>query len=209
MSERVQGAQHLRTLVLNANMMPLKMISWEDAFKRIFKQNAEVLEYYDYSLRDGRGQKHFVPAVIRNLKMTKQVFKQTNFSRANVLKRDNYTCQYCGKKQGEPGVILEMEHVVPRSKWNGAGTPTCWTNIVTSCRVCNRKKADFFLAHTKDHEAESKFHIYMPLFRVINDQKVIYNKPKMPRQNFMDIAVDFRNMKHIPDEWMPYIEHIL
>lgn len=189
--------------------MPLKKISWMDAFVRIYKGNANLVEVYDVSIKDGKGKKHFIPAVIQNVRQVNQSFRRINYSRANVLKRDNYTCQYCGAKAGEPGVILEMEHVVPRSKWNGASTPTTWTNIVTACRVCNRKKADFFLAHNNDEAAESAFHVYMPLFRMVNGKKVEYKKPKAPKQSEMKLSMDFYNMRHIPEEWLPYIEHLL
>lgn len=214
--------------------MPLQVITWMEAFKRVYKNTecpdclrgysgtsvctrckgtcstsgAEVMEFYDHSLRDGRGHKHFVPAVIRNVKQVKQSFRKVNFSRTNVFKRDNFTCQYCGVQDG-PGVILEIEHVVPRSKWNGAGSPTCWTNIVTACRPCNRKKADFFLAHSKDQEAESEFHVHMPLCRTINGQKVTYKRPTAPKQGQFSLAIDFKNMKRIPEEWLPYIQHLL
>jgi hypothetical protein len=160
-------------------------------------------------LKDGRGKKHFIPAVIRNVRQVKQSYRKVNFSRLNVLRRDNYTCQYCGARAGEEGVDLEMEHVVPRSKWNGAGSPTCWTNIVTACRKCNRKKDDFFLAHNQDQAAVSEIHIYMPLFRMINGQKVEYKRPKAPKQGDFHLSVDFHSMRRIPQEWMPYIEHLL
>ncbi len=229
-----------RTLVLNANMMPIDMIPWIESFKRIYKDtecvdcqgkrvlggercgrcngtglcpSAEVVEYYDVSLKDGKGKKHFVPAVIRNARQVNQSYRKVNYSRQNVLKRDNYTCQYCGAKGGPhqkgDNVILEMEHVVPRSRWNGSGSPTCFSNIVTSCRKCNRKKEDFFLAHTNDHAVDSQLHIYMPLRREINGVMVEYKKPKAPRETEFHLSMDFRNMKKIPTEWVPYIEHLL
>lgn len=228
--------QGTRTLVLNANMNPIQMISYEDAFTRIFKTtecldcngrrtiegdicelcngtgqipSAVVMETYDYCLRDGKGIKHLVPAVIRNSRQVKVSFRLVNYSTANILKRDNYTCQYCGAKQGEPGVILEMEHVVPRSRWNGSGTPTCWTNIVAACRKCNRKKADFFVAHEKDAALESKLHVFMPLMKEVNGRRIPYKKPKAPREADFDLVMDFKRMKRIPEEWLPYIDHLL
>lgn len=51
-----------------------------------------------------------------------------------VFKRDNYTCQYCGKVGG----ILEVDHIIPFSK---GGNETI-DNLTTSCRECNRKKRD-------------------------------------------------------------------
>lgn len=54
--------------------------------------------------------------------------------RALVLKRDNYTCQYCGKVGGK----LEVDHVIPFSK--GGSNEMC--NLVTACQRCNRQKRD-------------------------------------------------------------------
>ena len=51
-----------------------------------------------------------------------------------IFKRDNYTCQYCNKVGG----ILECDHVIPYSK----GGSNDITNLITSCRKCNRQKKD-------------------------------------------------------------------
>ena len=61
------------------------------------------------------------------------------FSRANLLKRDNYTCQYCGKKRQTKD--LNIDHVVPRAR----GGITSWLNCVTSCFRCNTRKDDKLL----------------------------------------------------------------
>ncbi len=54
--------------------------------------------------------------------------------RFKVFQRDNFTCQYCGRKT--PEVILEIEHVIPISK---GGTDE-EDNLTTSCFECNRGK---------------------------------------------------------------------
>lgn len=54
--------------------------------------------------------------------------------RFTVFARDKFTCQYCGRKT--PQVILEVDHVTPRSE-GGTDEPT---NLVTSCFECNRGK---------------------------------------------------------------------
>lgn len=51
-----------------------------------------------------------------------------------VFKRDNYTCQYCGKVGGK----LEADHIIPFSK----GGTDDMDNLVTACRKCNRQKRD-------------------------------------------------------------------
>lgn len=58
--------------------------------------------------------------------------------RFKVLKRDNYTCQYCGRSA--PEVKLEIDHQKPVSK----GGTNDINNLVTSCRSCNRGKSDKF-----------------------------------------------------------------
>lgn len=54
--------------------------------------------------------------------------------RFEVLKRDNFTCQYCGA-HGE-GVVLEVDHIIPISK----GGTSDMGNLITACFDCNRGK---------------------------------------------------------------------
>lgn len=56
--------------------------------------------------------------------------------RFEVFKRDNFTCQYCGRKP--PEVILEVDHIIPKSK-NGSDD---FSNLLTSCFDCNRGKSN-------------------------------------------------------------------
>lgn len=51
-----------------------------------------------------------------------------------VMKRDNFTCQYCGA-HGE-GVVLEVDHIIPISK----GGTSDMDNLITACFDCNRGK---------------------------------------------------------------------
>ena len=59
--------------------------------------------------------------------------KKTRFE---VFQRDGFTCQYCGRKP--PEVVLEVDHIMPRSK-NGSDD---MENLITSCFDCNRGKRD-------------------------------------------------------------------
>jgi hypothetical protein len=54
--------------------------------------------------------------------------------REYVLKRDNFTCKYCGSRGGG----LECDHIVPVSR-GGDDHPD---NLAAACRGCNRKKRD-------------------------------------------------------------------
>lgn len=61
----------------------------------------------------------------------KGITKKTRFE---VFKRDNFTCQYCGRMA--PDVILEVDHINPVS--NGGDNEIL--NLITSCFDCNRGK---------------------------------------------------------------------
>ena len=57
---------------------------------------------------------------------------RVKLSRREVFRRDNYTCQYCGRKVYN----LTIDHVMPRH----LGGMHIWTNVVTACSTCNHQK---------------------------------------------------------------------
>lgn len=132
----------MRVLKLDASFHPVEIIPWENAFYLMFKQKAQVIEWHeDLYVRSAR-EKHQVPSVIK-VNMLLDRNKNAKFCRENVYIRDDYTCQYCGAFDTE--LELTFDHVTPRSK----GGQTTWTNIVTACGTCNRRKADKTLAEAK------------------------------------------------------------
>jgi 5-methylcytosine-specific restriction endonuclease McrA len=60
--------------------------------------------------------------------------RHVRFSRANVMSRDGFMCQYCGERP--PRSQLNLDHVVPRAH----GGRSTWENVVASCLDCNRRK---------------------------------------------------------------------
>ena len=60
------------------------------------------------------------------------VSKRTRFE---VLRRDNYTCRYCGASA--PEVQITVDHVVPVAL-GGSDDPT---NLACACWACNSGKA--------------------------------------------------------------------
>jgi len=56
--------------------------------------------------------------------------------RFEVFKRDDFTCQYCGRRS--PEVVLQVDHIVPVA---GGGTDDR-INLRTSCWECNSGKSD-------------------------------------------------------------------
>lgn len=69
--------------------------------------------------------------------------------RFSVLKRDNFTCQYCGKAGGR----LEVDHVKPICQ----GGSDEMDNLKTACFECNRGKTGARLDQvTREHREVSQ-----------------------------------------------------
>lgn len=60
----------------------------------------------------------------------------SNKLRFEILKRDSFTCQYCGRKA--PDVELEIDHIVPVAR----GGCNDIDNLITACHECNMGKRD-------------------------------------------------------------------
>ena len=70
---------------------------------------------------------------VRKMSKRKNVSNKTRFE---VFKRDNFTCQYCGKSA--PEVVLNVDHIEPVSK----GGSNDISNLITSCFECNNGKGN-------------------------------------------------------------------
>ena len=81
-------------------------------------------------------QQVLVPSVLLLRSYDRMLMQEMKFNRQNLLERDDYKCQYCGKKL--PTKELNMDHVVPRDRGGG----TSWENVVISCIRCNSKKSN-------------------------------------------------------------------
>jgi 5-methylcytosine-specific restriction endonuclease McrA len=128
-------------LLLNASFEPLRVINWQRAVTLLFAGKVEVLKEYNREIRSVSLAIR-LPAVIRLLKLARMQPPGVKFSRQNIYARDAYTCQYCGAKP--PLHELTYDHVIPRA----LGGPTDWTNIVTCCLLCNRRKGGKRLEHS-------------------------------------------------------------
>lgn len=73
-----------------------------------------------------------IPSVIKLSYMIKRPRPRISLSKKEILRRDNYTCQYCGRKSRQ----LTIDHVIPRHR----GGPHAWENLVTACPPCNHNK---------------------------------------------------------------------
>jgi 5-methylcytosine-specific restriction endonuclease McrA len=56
--------------------------------------------------------------------------KQWKKQRERVLRRDNYTCMYCGQE------ATQVDHIIPRKRGGGHDLD----NLVACCAPCNSRK---------------------------------------------------------------------
>jgi len=84
------------------------------------------------------------------------VSKRTRFE---VLKRDNFTCQYCGLQA--PDTELTVDHVIPVS----LGGPDDPSNLVAACRDCNAGKSSAQMGDSKVAELGSLQMAYLATVR--------------------------------------------
>ncbi|MFC2055980.1 HNH endonuclease [Chloroflexota bacterium] len=124
---------NLPVLVLNQSYEPLNICRVRRAVVLIYQNKAEMLE-------NGSGFIHSanhdfpVPSVIRLDSVVRRPPRpERKLTRLEIFKRDQYTCQYCGKETRQ----LTLDHIVPRYQ----GGQHTWENVVGACVPCNRRKA--------------------------------------------------------------------
>jgi len=186
--------QHSKCLVLNADYTPLTIISWQKALVWSIKHDynikigIEIIDFYkDDFIMGTNNKKHPIPAVAKTARYFRINNYKVKFSRKNLFIRDDYTCQYCMNKFDISS--LTYDHVIPKSVWNlNAGSPTSWTNIVTACMDCNRKKRN-----------RTPKQANMPLQTL----------PFVPQKNLKYLPIVNHLIKiksDIPEEWKAYLQ---
>lgn len=126
---------HTPVLVLNASFEPINVCAARRAIVLVLKGVASAEEHTPVYIHSAR-QAVKLPSVIRLLEYRRIPHQSRPLSRKNILLRDRFTCQYCGRTL--PSSELTLDHVIPRSR---AGE-TSWENLVTSCNPCNNRKGN-------------------------------------------------------------------
>jgi uncharacterized repeat protein (TIGR04076 family) len=113
---------------------------WEDYMDVLKKQIPHIKEHTDNMEKTMQST---IQEAVKNIKAREPIRPKKQYcadgitagKRFDVHNRDNFKCQYCWRRA--PYVILEIDHMIPRSKW--------WTdhesNLITSCFQCNRGKS--------------------------------------------------------------------
>ena len=118
-------------LILNANFEPLHVSSTKRALGLVLSGKAEVIIDGQQKVRTS-SHTFDIPSIIRLSYMIRRPRPRINLTKREVMRRDNHTCQYCGRKTHD----LTIDHIKPRH----AGGPHTWLNVVAACPSCNRKK---------------------------------------------------------------------
>lgn len=118
-------------LLLNADYEPLNVCNVRRAFRLLFGEKAEVIEYDHHEIRTAR-EVYRAPSIIRLQHRIKRPRPRVRLSRREVFLRDKYTCQYCARQTHD----LTLDHVVPRHR----GGAHSWDNLVAACKGCNHRK---------------------------------------------------------------------
>jgi 5-methylcytosine-specific restriction endonuclease McrA len=129
-------------LILNANFAPIHVCTTRRAIVLVLTGKASLV-------MNGRGVIKTIshayprPSIIRLGKMIKRPRPRTTLNKREILRRDHYTCQYCGQNKKQ----LTLDHVIPRR----LGGEHSWKNLVTACSACNHRKGGYSLNQVNMH----------------------------------------------------------
>lgn len=118
-------------LILNVNYEPLHVCNTKRALGLVLSGKAEIVLNGRGVIRSATSEFE-APSVIKLGYMIKRPRPRVALSKKEILRRDNFTCQYCSHK----GRFLTIDHVVPRRQ----GGSHSWYNLVAACPSCNRRK---------------------------------------------------------------------
>lgn len=176
------------SLLLGSSGRVLNVISWMKAIElTYFRDNGNavfVLDFHeDVNVRSIK-ESFKVPSVLLLVgNRDKYNNDRLPLNRKNVFVRDEYICQWCGKKLSDTNGTID--HVYPLSR---GGTNT-WRNVVASCVSCNNQKDDLTC-----EEYEKKY------------GKKLKRKPFVPHR-----ALLFKNYLNKEEYlcWYPYLEKFI
>ena len=125
-----------KVLVLNQSYEPLMVIGAKRAIVLLLSQKSECVANYSDVIRS-QSFSMTLPSVIRINKYIRFFRTDVVLNRNNILKRDNFTCQYCMKKVHN----MTIDHIIPKNR----GGKDSWNNLVAACSNCNTRKGNNLL----------------------------------------------------------------
>ena len=177
-----------KVLVLNKSWTVVNVVSLEDAIRKLFGESdngtpkakiidpscdfatftwedwAEMAPEHDDDVIHSPNGEFRIPEVILLTDYDKFPQHRVKFSRRMIYRRDNYTCQYCGKTPGAED--LTIDHVMPRAQ----GGKTTWVNCVVACFKCNSRKDN---RTPKQASMKLKREPYKPKFSLFKGERKV------------------------------------
>jgi 5-methylcytosine-specific restriction endonuclease McrA len=134
----------LGVLLLNISHEPLAVISVRRALSLILRERVEPACDAAYELK-GVSTSFQIPTIVRLRRYVNVPWRGVRWNRRAVLRRDRYTCAYCGVRVGMTVRArtltrreFTVDHIVPVSR----GGRDSWTNTVCACTTCNHQKGN-------------------------------------------------------------------
>uniref|UniRef100_A0A7V3ZY46 HNH endonuclease n=1 Tax=candidate division WOR-3 bacterium TaxID=2052148 RepID=A0A7V3ZY46_UNCW3 len=121
-------------LLLNYDYTPLNVLNLRKAVRLVVLKKAEPVYFKDGHFWRSERLTLRLPSVIRLRYHVHLRYKEVPLNKKNILRRDNYTCQYCGTTEGP----MTIDHIVPKRLGGGE----TWENLVCACFRCNNRKGD-------------------------------------------------------------------
>lgn len=122
-------------VLLNASYEVLGVVPIRRAMTFIMRERVDVVAYQDGIIQSA-GSSMQRPLVLLFREYIKvpgtHDRKVATWSRHLMLRRDNYTCAYCGKSANT------VDHINPRS----LGGRDEWMNTIAACLRCNNQKSN-------------------------------------------------------------------
>ena len=134
----------MRTVVLNAEMIPTGEVHVTEAVTKVVQGKAYTVEAHPEAVF--RSRELVIPApvaiaMIRYVRLPASYYGRAPLTNDGLFVRDGQQCQYCLRTRRELaalGLRLTREHVHPRSR----GGPDVWENVVAACQACNCRKGN-------------------------------------------------------------------
>ncbi|MGI6456805.1 MAG: HNH endonuclease [bacterium] len=162
-----------RVLVLNSSYEAINICSARRAILMLLAEKADIVE----ESRDYIHSSVFVmpmPEVIRLRRFINLPYRPIPFCRKNIMLRDSYRCQYCGRHY--PADELTLDHVLPVSR----GGKDSWSNVVTACRQCNNRKGNFLPDEAgmelQNQPKKPLLPTYLHLVRLMGENREVWRK---------------------------------
>ena len=125
-----------KVLLLNNSYEAISVITAKKAIIMYFLDKVDVVKKSKIVI-NSIYLKFNIPEVIKLKNYIYIKHSKIPLTRKNILKRDNNTCQYCGKNKSE----ITIDHILPKDK----GGNDSWNNLVVACKRCNMIKGNYLL----------------------------------------------------------------